>query len=163
GLGGGLISAVDLLKGIAVLIGLEPISVPGATGYYDTNYAGKGQAALACLARERFAAVHIEATDEAGHNGHAAEKVRALENIDRHILAPLVAEAERSRDLRILYLPDHPTPLRVRNHTADPVPFVIWGAGINAKGAPRFTEAEIAQRSNSAMPAADLLRRMIEA
>jgi len=161
GFSGGLISAVDLLKGIAVLIGLDAISVPGATGYYDTNYAGKGQAALACLAANRFAAVHIEATDEAGHNGHAAEKVRALENIDRHILSPLAAEADRSGDLRILYMPDHPTPLRVRNHTADPVPFVMWGAGIKSKGAPRFTEAEIAKRSGPAVPAADLLRRMI--
>jgi 2,3-bisphosphoglycerate-independent phosphoglycerate mutase len=157
GLEGGLISAVDLLKGIALLAGLEPIAVPGATGYYDTNFAGKGRAALDCLRRKPFVAVHVEASDEAGHNGHAAEKAKALENIDRHILAPLLDEARRAKDLRILCLPDHPTPLALRNHTADPVPFALWGPGVAANGAQAFTEAEAARVGGAVLAAQDLL------
>ncbi len=141
GVAGGLISAVDLLKGIAVLCGLEVIDVPGATGYYDTDYAGKARAALACLQRHRFVAVHVEAPDEASHNGHAAEKIKALENIDRLIMGQLLAEAERAGDLRILCVPDHATPLELRTHAAEPVPFALWGPGIGPAGGEVFTEA----------------------
>lgn len=141
---GGIISAVDLLKGIANLAGLEPINVEGATGYYDTNYAGKAAAALACLEKNSFVAVHVEAPDEAGHNGDVIEKVRAIENIDREILAPLLDMADSAGDLRILCMPDHPTPIKKRTHTSEPVPAVIWGSGIEANGG-IFTEAGVAE------------------
>lgn len=157
GFGGAVISAVDLLKGIARLAELEVVDVPGATGYYDTDYAAKGKAALAALTRHRFVAVHVEAPDEAGHNCHPEEKARALENIDRHIVGPLLAEAERAGDLRLLCMPDHPTPLTVRSHTADPVPFALWGPGIAAAGGKRFTEAEAAAGAPEPLRAEKLL------
>ncbi|MBN2711013.1 MAG: cofactor-independent phosphoglycerate mutase [Planctomycetes bacterium] len=140
GIKGGLISAVDLLKGIAVLAGLEVIDVPGATGYYDTNYKGKGEAALECLSRSDFVAIHVEAPDEAGHNGDLENKIKALENIDRHILGPLLEEADRSGDIRILCLPDHPTPIEIRTHSSDPVPFALWGPGLEKSSGAAFTE-----------------------
>lgn len=147
GVRGGLISAVDLLRGIAALAGLERIDVPGATGYYDTDYAGKGRAALACLARAPYVCVHVEAPDEAGHAGDAAEKVRALEAIDREIVAPLLAEAEASGDLRVLVSPDHATPLAFRTHDRDPVPFALWGAEVEAAPAEAYTESALADRA----------------
>ncbi len=141
GISGGLISAVDLLRGIATLAGLEVIHVVGATGYYDTNYKGKGEAALDCLKRHPFVAIHIEAPDEAGHNGHGKEKVRALGQIDKLIVQPMLEEADRAGDLRILCLPDHPTPLEIRTHSSDPIPFALWGPGIPSGGGKGFTEA----------------------
>lgn len=145
GVEGALVSAVDLMRGIAALAGLPLLAVPGITGYYDTNYAGKAEAALRSLAEKPFVCVHVEATDEAGHNGDAPAKVAALEAIDRHILAPLLAEAERTGDLRILVSPDHPTPLALRTHSSDPVPFAFWGPGVASNGAEAFTEAEAAR------------------
>ncbi len=158
GLTGGIISAVDLLKGIGRLAGLEIIEVPGATGYYDTDYAGKGAAACACLKRRDLVVVHVEAPDEAGHNGEPDEKVKALERIDRHILQPLLEEAARAGDLRILCLPDHPTPVELRTHTADPVPFVLWGPGIAAEGGDVFTESTAAAGAPSRVPPGGLMR-----
>jgi len=143
GLRGGLISAVDLLRGIATLAGLEVVPVPGATGYFDTDYAGKGRAALDCLARSEFVAVHVEAPDEAGHIADAQAKAQALEQIDRHILTPLVEEARRAGDLRMLVMPDHPTPVCVRTHTAEPVPACLWGPGLTASGPALFSERAI--------------------
>ncbi len=157
GVEGGLISAVDLLKGIAKLAGLEVIEVPGATGYYDTDYAGKGAAALDCLGRKRFVVVHVEAPDEAGHNGHPEEKVKALEEIDKHIVGKLLAAAESAGDLRILLLPDHPTPLAARTHTSDPVPYVLWGPGITPGGGDSFSEAAAESGGDDVVPAPGLM------
>lgn len=155
GVDGALISAVDLLQGIGRLAGLEILSVPGITGYYDTDYAAKGTAALASLRARPFVAVHIEAPDEAGHAGDAHEKIRALERIDADIVAPLMKEAEASGDLRILCLPDHPTPIALRTHTSDPVPFALWGSGISQGEGHAFSESEVA--TVPTRPAADLL------
>ena len=143
---GAMISAVDLLQGIGRLGGLEIIKVAGATGFYDTNYTGKGIAALEALKDLDFVAVHVEAPDEAGHNGDAQEKIQALENIDREIVGPILAEAEKCGDIRILCMPDHPTPLELKTHSSDPVPFTIWGAGINPDNSTKFTEAEAAKK-----------------
>lgn len=159
GLSGGIISAVDLLKGIAKLIGLEILIVPGATGYYDTNYAGKGEAAILCLSQKPFVAIHVEAPDEAGHHGDAREKIRALENIDRWILGPLLREGNEKGDLRILCLPDHATPLEVKTHTREPVPYALWGPGIPATKAKAFTERESAQAP--VLPATDLMAMLL--
>ncbi len=144
GVTGAMISAVDLLRGIGRLAGLEIVRVPGATAYYDTNYAGKGQAALTALQRLDLAVVHVEAPDEAGHNGHPQEKVRALENIDRQIVGPLLRRAQEGGDMRILCLPDHPTPLEIRTHCSEPVPYALYGAGVTKRPVARFTENAVA-------------------
>lgn len=158
GVEGALISAVDLLQGIGRLAGLEILSVPGITGYYDTDYAAKGRAALDSLRSRPFVAVHIEAPDEAGHAGDAHEKIRALERIDADIVAPLMKEAEASGDLRILCLPDHPTPIALRTHTSDPVPFALWGSGIPQGEGGAFSEAGV--DSTPVLDVKDLLRKL---
>lgn len=129
GLEGGVITAVDLVRGLAVLCGLEVIRVPGATGWIDTNYAGKAQAALDCLRRSGFVYVHVEAPDECGHKGMAEEKVRAIENFDRQVVAPVWAALEADgHPYRLIVCTDHRTPIVKRGHTADPVPFA-WVDG----------------------------------
>jgi len=138
---GAAVTAVDLVRGLARLIGWDCIEVPGATGFVDTNYAGKGAAAAEALDAYDIVCVHVEATDEAGHQADAKGKVHALEQIDQHIVGPLV-ERLRSGDggWRICVLPDHPTPCPVRTHTADPVPFVIAGTGVPSIIKRPFTE-----------------------
>jgi 2,3-bisphosphoglycerate-independent phosphoglycerate mutase len=127
---GAMITAVDLLRGLAALIGWRRIEVPGATGYLDTDYAAKGQAAIAALPDTDFICVHVEATDEASHEGNAAAKIKALEEIDRLIVAPLHAALRAQGDYRLIVSPDHPTPLRTKTHSHGAVPFAIAGAGI---------------------------------
>lgn len=143
---GVMITAVDLLRGLAALLGWERITVPGATGYLDTDYGAKGRAALAALAREDvdLVCVHIEAPDEASHEGRADAKIEALEQIDREIVGPLWAEAKRRGDTRIMVSPDHPTPIRTKTHSHGFVPFAIAGAGIPAEGAAGYDEVHAA-------------------
>jgi len=140
GVSGSVISAVDLVKGAGRLAGLEVIEVPGATGYYDTNYEGKAKAALKSLKKKDLAYVHIEAADEAGHNGDLRQKITAIENFDRLVLGTILEHAGMLGSIRILVIPDHPTPVEKRAHSADPVPFVIWGEGIPVGGAQSFGE-----------------------
>ncbi|MCX7927915.1 MAG: cofactor-independent phosphoglycerate mutase [Candidatus Omnitrophica bacterium] len=142
GITGSVISAVDLIKGMGKLVGLEVISVPGATGYYDTNYAGKAEAALNSLSNHDFVFVHVEAPDEAGHNGDIREKITAIERFDQFIVGACLERYKQKGNLRMLILPDHPTPLSLRTHTADPVPFCIFGEGITGKGFKTFSEKE---------------------
>jgi len=128
GLTGAAITAVDLVRGIARLIGWDVIEVEGATGYYDTNYAGKAQAAIKALKNHDVVLVHVESTDEAGHNGDAREKVRALEAVDREVVGPLLKALEATdQPWRILVAPDHETPLEARTHDSKPVPFAMMG------------------------------------
>ncbi len=129
GLSGAVISAVDLMKGIGLCAGLEVINVPGATGYIDTNYQGKADAALAALERLDFVYLHVEAPDEASHSGSLENKLKAIEDFDRLVVGTVLAGANRFDDLRILCCPDHPTPVRLKTHTSDPVPFVIYRHG----------------------------------
>ncbi len=145
GIGGGVISAVDLVKGIAKLIGLEPIEVPGATGYYDTNYEAKADYALRCLEEEDFVFVHVEAPDEASHNADLYQKIKAIENFDHLIVGPIKKRLCEQLDFRILVLPDHPTPIELRTHTADPVPFAWCGQGIVPDEAEVFSERSAAR------------------
>ncbi len=126
GLTGAVISAVDLLKGIGIYAGLTPIEVPGATGYFDTNYRGKAQAALKALQEMDFVYVHVEAPDEAGHMGDVEEKVRAIENFDEKVVAPIWDGLQDLGPFRILLLPDHPTPIATRTHSKEMSPFVIF-------------------------------------
>ncbi|OGO07543.1 MAG: cofactor-independent phosphoglycerate mutase [Chloroflexi bacterium RBG_13_60_13] len=142
GIGGGVISAVDLVKGIACLIGLDSIEVPGATGYYDTDYAAKGSYAVKCLDREEFILVHVEAPDEAGHNGDLDQKIKAIESFDQHVVGPVMRQFGGQPGFRALVLPDHPTPIHLRTHTAEPVPFAWYGPGLSKGGASAFSERE---------------------
>lgn len=128
GLNGAVISAVDLIKGIGVYAGLDVIEVPGATGYLDTNYAGKAEAALAALRERDFVYVHVEAPDEAAHGGKLEDKLRAIEDFDAKIVGPVLAGLPSLGDYRVLILPDHPTPVKRMTHTGDPVPFVMYGS-----------------------------------
>ena len=153
----GLITAVDLMRGIGRLAGMDVISVEGATGYLDTNYAGKGRAALDYIYEHDFVAVHIEAPDEAGHNGDLDGKIKALEDIDRHILTPILIMGRHFGDWRIMAAPDHPTPCVRRSHDARPVPCVLWGPGFEANGAAAFSEREAARVGGEVMNAKDLL------
>jgi 2,3-bisphosphoglycerate-independent phosphoglycerate mutase len=115
--------------------------VPGATGYYDTNYEGKAEAAIDILNRNDLVFVHVEAPDEAGHNGDVLAKITAIENFDSKIVGRITQElSEKNTEHRMMVLPDHPTPIKKRTHTADPVPFAMAGTGIEADGVTVFTE-----------------------
>ena len=142
-LSGALISAVDLTKGLGVYAGFDIINVPGATGYIDTNYSGKAEYTLNALNDKDFVYLHIEAPDEAGHNGNLNDKMKAIEDIDAKVVGPIVREAEeRFKDFRILLMPDHSTPLSVRTHTDDLVPFVIYDSGVSqSSGAEGYSES----------------------
>jgi len=137
---GTMITAVDLLRGLAALIGWRRIEVPGATGYLDTDYAAKGQAAIAALATCDLVCVHVEAPDEASHEGNVAAKIKALEEIDRYIVAPLHAAMQAQGDYRLMVSPDHPTPLRTKTHSHGAVPFAIAGSGVSADAFTTYDE-----------------------
>ena len=137
---GAIISAVDLVRGVGVLLGWHRIDVPGATGYLDTNYANKGTFAVEAMGAFDVVCVHVEAPDEASHEGRADEKVRALERIDEHIVGPLLAALPRYGDWRILVSPDHRTTLRSRAHSYGVVPFAVAGTGITPKGQTSYDE-----------------------
>ena len=142
---GAMITAVDLLRGLAALIGWERIEVPGATGYTDTDYAAKGRYAIAALKSTDIICVHVEATDEASHEGDFRKKIEALENIDRHIVGPLHAALRTYGDYRILVSPDHPTTCRIKTHQHGDVPFTICGSGISSDAATTYDEVAAAK------------------
>jgi 2,3-bisphosphoglycerate-independent phosphoglycerate mutase len=126
GIEGYVISAVHLLKGIGMLAGLDVLEVPGATGYFDTNYAGKAEYALEGLKTKDFVFVHVEAPDEAGHMGDVQLKVDCIETFDEKIVGPILRGMGSFGRYKVLVLPDHPTPVSLRTHSADPIPFVIY-------------------------------------
>jgi 2,3-bisphosphoglycerate-independent phosphoglycerate mutase len=140
---GACISAVDLIHGIGVYAGLKKVEVEGATGLYTTNYEGKAAAAIRELRERDFVFLHIEASDEAGHDGNTDIKVKTIEYLDQRCLKPILEEISRwDEPVRIAILPDHPTPIRIRTHTMDPVPFLIWEPGTIPADAPQtFDEA----------------------
>ncbi len=140
GVEGVVISAVDLIKGMGNIAGLTCPDVPGATGYYDTNYEGKIEYGLKALADNDFVFVHVEATDEAGHNGDLREKIAGIEKFDNIIVGQTLAYIEKNPQTRVLLLPDHPTPIKKRTHTSDPVPFILQGAGIEPDSITEFSE-----------------------
>ncbi|HWP57832.1 MAG TPA: cofactor-independent phosphoglycerate mutase [Candidatus Acidoferrales bacterium] len=128
GIRGGVISAVDIINGLGFYAGLERVRVPGITGFLDTNYKGKGEYAVAALEERDFMFVHIEATDEAGHMGDAAAKVRAIEDIDEKVIGTVLEGMRGRRDWRLLLVSDHATPIALKTHCADPVPFALYDA-----------------------------------
>ena len=146
GLSGSVISAVDLIKGLGHILGLEVINVPGATGYYDTDYEGKARAAIKSLKKNDFVFVHVEAPDEAGHNGDLREKLTAIERFDQLVVGSFLEYCKDKDDFRLMVLPDHATPLALKTHTAEAIPFVIYGKDIPAGNFLNYSEKE-AQKS----------------
>jgi len=158
---GGIISAVDLIKGIGRVLGLEVVDVPGATGYYDTNYEGKAQAALDVLERNDMVFVHVEAPDEAGHNGDIMAKIKAIENFDSRITGTILDKFSGNTDCRILILPDHPTPVKKRTHTSDPVPFAMAGGGITPDEIAVFSEKSAKVGSMHLAKGSELMTKLL--
>lgn len=163
GLNASVISAVDLIKGIGILAKMEVLDVPGATGYIDTNFDGKAQAAMDAFARgQDLAYVHVEAPDECGHRGETANKVRAIELIDGKILGPVRKALEAQGDYRILVLPDHPTPLAIRTHSSEPVPYLIYDSREKHPGVASFTESTARAAGNYEPDASVLMKSLIK-
>jgi len=162
GVRGAVITAVDLLRGMGRLIGFDVVQVPGATGYTDTDYAAKGRYAIDTLRQTDFVVVHVEATDEASHEGDAHEKVKALERIDAEIVGPVHEYLKSQGDYRLLVCPDHPTFLRTKTHSHGWVPFALCGAGIDPQGAEGYSEPS-AQSAGNVIPAGhELMQRFMQ-
>ncbi|MEG1379950.1 MAG: cofactor-independent phosphoglycerate mutase [Bacteroidales bacterium] len=158
---GAVISAVDLIHGIGVYAGLDKIEVEGATGLSDTNYEGKVEAALRELKSKDFVFLHIEASDEAGHEGDRALKIKTIENLDSRVVRPILeAVAQWEEPVRIAVLPDHPTPVRLRTHTSDPVPCLIWGAGITPDSVQQYDELSVLDGALGLLRGAGLIDRL---
>ncbi len=141
GVSGSVISAVDLIKGIGRIIGLEPINVPGATGYYDTDYFAKAKYGIESLEKKDFIFIHVEAPDEAGHNGDLRAKITAIERFDNYVVGQLLSYFRGQENVRIMVLPDHYTPISLRTHTSEPVLFAMCGKGVVKNEINSFSEA----------------------
>ena len=164
GLKGAMVSAVDLLKGIAVGAGMKVYQVPGATGSIDTNFEGKAQAAIDALTKDGcdFVYVHVEALDEMGHQGLLKEKIQSIEYLDRRLIASVKkAMEDAGEDFRMLVLPDHPTPIRLRTHTGDPVPYVLYDSTRQRKSIQKYTEAEAEATGNYEPNGYRLIERLL--
>ncbi|MBO5928835.1 MAG: cofactor-independent phosphoglycerate mutase [Clostridia bacterium] len=163
GVKGAMVSAVDLLKGIARLTDMTVCEVAGATGYLDTNFEGKRQAAVHALANGHdMVYIHVEAPDECGHRGEIQNKVRAIEEIDKKILAPLLEELKAFGDYAILIMPDHPTPLHTRTHSAAAVPYLLYRSnGAVNSGLDRFTEQTAQSTNITVAKASDLMGKLL--
>lgn len=160
---GVVISAVDLIRGIGVYAGLDPIIVDGATGLYDTNYEGKVYAAIKAIKGDTdFVFLHIEASDEAGHEGNVALKVKTIEYLDSRVLSPLIdAISQMDEDVTIAVLPDHPTPCRIRTHTSDLVPFLIYHKSIMADNVDLFDEISAKNGSYKHLKGDEFIKHLI--
>jgi 2,3-bisphosphoglycerate-independent phosphoglycerate mutase len=153
---------VDLVRGVGVLLGWKRIDVPTATGYLDTDYAAKGRAGTAALAENDLVCVHVEAPDEASHEGRTDEKIRALERIDEHIVGPLLEALQRYPAWRILVSPDHRTTLSTRAHAYGMVPFAMAGAGIASRGQSSYDERTAAGSDLAFERGHELMRTFLE-
>jgi len=165
GLAGSVISAVDLMKGIGFYAGLEIVNVPGATGYLDTNYAGKAEYALREISKKDFVYVHVEAPDEASHNGNLKDKIQAIEDFDGKIVGPILHGLQAYENFCLLVLPDHPTPLVLKTHSSEPVPFVVFSSedGGRALKKERFFDELSAQKAGLLIEKGhELLEKFIE-
>jgi len=140
GIDGAMTSGVDLLRGLAQMVGMEVLDIPGVTDGLDNDYAAQAVGALEALEEHDLVVIHIEAPDEAAHDGSVKDKVEAIQRVDREVISRL--RSWQSDGLRVLVMPDHPTPIKTRTHSPEPVPFLLWGGGFTASGAKRFTEAE---------------------
>ncbi|WP_303720934.1 cofactor-independent phosphoglycerate mutase [Malonomonas rubra] len=161
GLTGSVISAVDLIKGIGMIAGLDIIDVPGATGYIDTNYRGKGEYAVKSLKEKDFIYVHVEAPDEAAHGGLLQEKIKAIEDFDRDVVGTIIESLPNIGDCRILITPDHPTPVAKRTHTSDPVPYVLFDSTVEQRSSAEGYSEEEAKRCGNIVPGHQLLPMLL--
>ncbi len=149
GIRGALISAVDLTKGLGVCAGLKIIDVPGATGWIDTNYSGKAEYALNALEDADFVYIHVEAPDEAGHCGNLEFKIKAVEDLDKLVIGPVLrGMKERFGDFRLLLMPDHATPISERTHTSEPVPFIVYDSRRERRNTGATYDESIASRQD---------------
>lgn len=162
GLTGAVISAVDLIKGIGKIIGWDVIDVPGATGYYDTDYKAKAEYAIKALEEKDFVYLHVEAPDEAGHNGDIREKLTAIENFDKLVVGTILNKYKNAEDVRILVMPDHATPISLKTHTADAVPLAILGSGIEQDDIQVFTESAARAAKLSFKTGAEIMEYFIK-
>ena len=159
---GSVISAVDLINGIGHYAGLRRIAVEGATGLYDTNYENKAAAAIEALKTDDLVYLHIEASDEAGHEGDVALKLRTIENLDRRAVGPILEALEQwNEPVTIAILPDHPTPCAHRTHTAEPVPFLIYRPGISPDGVQTFDEVACRQGAYGTLEKDEFIRTFL--
>ncbi|VAW34512.1 Predicted functional analog of homoserine kinase [hydrothermal vent metagenome] len=159
---GGIISAVDLMKGIGIFAGLEVIEVEGVTGYIDTNYKGKAEAALDSLDRNDFVCVHVEAPDEAGHQGKLEDKLQAIEDFDAKIVAPVfngAVDKFGADGFKLMVITDHPTPVELKTHTSDAVPFAIYGGG--EPSGLTFSEVEARKSSNKKTEPGEFIKEFL--
>lgn len=159
---GSIISASDLINGIGRYAGLRRIHVEGATGFYDTNYCNKAMAAINALHTDDFVYLHIDAADEAGHEGSLEMKLKAIENLDKYVVGPIY-EAVKESHVAISVLPDHPTPCRLRTHTAEPVPFLIYHPGIEADNILTFNEVSCKEGSYGVLEENEFMNEFMKA
>jgi 2,3-bisphosphoglycerate-independent phosphoglycerate mutase len=158
-----VITAVDLIKGLGLHAGMEVVNVPGATGYYDTDYEAKARYALHALRRVDLVYVHVEAPDEAGHEGNWEAKVEALENFDRHIVGAVLDESvRRHEEFHVLLAPDHPTPLEVGTHVPEPVPFALYLGGREPDAVRAFNEREAGRGTYRDIPGWKLMDMLVK-
>lgn len=160
GIKAALTSGVDLLRGLGQMLGMKILDIPGITDGQDNDYAAQATGALEALEEYNLAVVHIEAPDEAAHSGSANDKIEAIQRIDKEILGRL--RSWRKDVLRILIMPDHPTSIQTRTHSADPVPFTLWGEGFEPNGARRFTEAEATKTGLFLNAGYNIMSRLIQ-
>jgi len=162
GISGAVITGVDLLRGLATYIGWNIIEVPGATAYLDTDYDAKAQYAIEAIETHDLVLIHIEAPDEAGHEGDIHEKIRAIENIDKKIIGPVLGALKKYNEFRILILPDHYTPISKRTHTSEPVPFTIYGTVSGKISKLSFSESNAEQTGLRVKKGYKLMSHFIE-
>lgn len=165
GLRGAMISAVDLLKGIAVGAGMDVVNVEGATGSLHTNYEGKAAAAVKAVLADGcdFVYVHVEAPDEMGHQGSTTDKIQAIEYLDSRVVGPVKAAMDASGEAyRLLVLPDHPTPIRIRTHSSEPVPYILYDSGMQRRSGLRYTEKDAAATGNLEQDGYRLMEKFLQ-
>lgn len=159
---GDVISAVDLIRGIGHYAGLHNIIVPGATGLADTNYEGKTQAAIEALRKDDFVFLHIEASDEAGHDGDLELKLRTIENLDSRVVGPIFEEVSKwDEPVAIAVMPDHPTPVEIRTHVKEPVPFIVWYPGIIPDSVQTYSEVSCVSGSYGMLYLTEFMNRFM--
>ncbi|MDD5398217.1 MAG: cofactor-independent phosphoglycerate mutase [Dehalococcoidia bacterium] len=155
GLRASLTSGVDLLRGLAIMAGIEVLHIDGVTDNLDNDFSAQAEGALGWLNTGDLVVMHIEAPDEMGHRGSIIDKIKAIELIDREVISKLLDW--KGGQIRVLVMPDHPTPIELKTHSAEPVPFLIWGGGVKPNGAARFTEAEAGRTGISVEPGFKLM------
>jgi 2,3-bisphosphoglycerate-independent phosphoglycerate mutase len=161
GISAAMTSGVDLLRGLAKMAEMEILEIEGVSDGLDNDYAAQINGALDALERNDMAVIHIEAPDEAAHGGSVDEKVEAIERIDELVVSRIIDRGKD--DIRLLVAPDHPTPIELRTHASEPVPFMLWGKGLINNGAAAFSEPEAVKTSLNIDPGYNIMTKLVEA